>query len=78
MNPLGRIVIVRDKKEPGNVYASALVVDAFQERIKRVRLQTGIHAGEMRQRNQFDVMEFVKDGEAPPNVAEAFAEAWME
>lgn len=78
MNAIGRIVIIRDKTEKCPVYASALVVDSFKDRIKRVRLQTGTHAGEMRQRHQFDVMEYVKDGEAPPAMAEAFAEAWME
>ncbi len=60
--------MVRDCKSPGNVFVEALVVGQ-----RKVRLQTGEHFGELRSDSEYDVMEYISPGEAPPVLAMAMA-----
>lgn len=58
---IGRSVMVRDHRGSDRVFVGALVIDAVagENRAKRIRLQTGSNAGEVRMPGEYDVMEFV-------------------
>lgn len=58
---IGRNAIVRDLKlMGGRLLVGATIIDAIAgvNRAKRVRLQTGEHAGEVRIPGEYTIMEF--------------------
>lgn len=57
---IGRACLVRDKKHNDRAFFGATVVDAVagENRAKRIRLQTGEHAGEVLMSGEYDIMEF--------------------
>lgn len=73
---IGSHYIVRDLKH--NAYVSAIVIDSDGRITKRVRLQTGEHAGEVLHKQDFQVIEKCQLGEAPALLASTWAEKWME
>lgn len=56
----GRACLVRDGKVPGMNFHGATVVDriAGENRAQRIRLQTGEHAGEIRNPGEYDLIEW--------------------
>ena len=66
-NIIGKFCMVRDLKSPDRPVVSASVVDrvARTNHAKRIRLQTGEHAGETRMLNEYELLEFVNRGDAP-------------
>ena len=67
----GKFCMVRDLKSKPSPITCATVVDRFpnRDRAKRIRLQTGEHAGETRIPAEYELLEFVKQGEAPAILA---------
>ncbi len=68
--------MVRDLKSPDKPVVSASVVDrvARTNRAKRVRLQTGEHAGETRMLREYELLEFVNRGDAPGILASVWTD----
>lgn len=59
---IGRGCLVRDLKVPqAHLYCGATVIDQVfkTNNAKRIRLQTGEHAGEVRMRGEYEIMEFL-------------------
>lgn len=73
-NIIGRYCMVKDLKTSPPSIVEAIVIDkvAGTNNSKRVRLQTGEHFGEVRMAGEYEMMEFVSPGEAPPVIAEAW------
>ena len=65
-----RMCVVRDIKT-GNSIVEAIVVDAIAH---RVRLQTGEHFGEARKPGEYELLDFVRRGQAPQALAAEVAE----
>ena len=77
MTAIGRCCIVRDLNDKS--LAAAIVIDDSQGTAKRVRLQSGEHAGEVRMPSAYDLIEFVDSAsEAKTSIANAFSEMMME
>lgn len=60
-NVIGRYCMVRDHQSSDRVFYGAIVIDTLAnepDRAKRIRLQTGEHAGEVRMRGEYDIIEF--------------------
>ena len=74
-NIIGRLCVVRDLKHGPLVEAMVIDRVAGQNNAKRVRLQTGEHFGEVRMPGEYELMEFVEQGEAPAVLAMAWAPA---
>lgn len=56
---IGRMAIVMDLKHGGRIHtASVLDAVAGTNRAKRVRLQTGVHQGEVLMPGQYRLLEF--------------------
>jgi hypothetical protein len=57
---IGRTCLVRDHRHHDRAFFGATVVDAVagENRAKRIRLQTGEHAGETLMPSEYDIMEF--------------------
>lgn len=74
MNPIGRHCVVRDLNHSGNL-VHGIVIDAAGGRAKRVRLQSGEHAGEVRLPSQYAMVEFMESGgDARSALSAAFSE----
>ena len=58
---IGRSVMVRDEKSEQHELVGATVIDALagENRAKRIRLQTGPFAGEVRMFGEYLIMEFL-------------------
>lgn len=56
----GRHCLVRDREHNDRAFFGATVIDemAGEPRARRVRLQTGEHAGEVLLPGQYDILEF--------------------
>lgn len=74
-NIIGRFCVVRDLKT-GNTIVEALIIDQITDhaKAKRVRLQSGEHFGEVRGLGEYQFIEYVAPGEAPPTLAMAVGE----
>lgn len=74
MSDIGKWCILRLKRD-GSL-ASGIVIDHFPGgRAKRIRLQSGEHAGEVRIPFQYDLLEFVDSAnDAKTALATAFSE----
>ena len=75
-NVVGKFCMVRDLKSEPNPVVSATVVDRISgiNHAKRVRLQTGEHAGEVRMPAEYELLEFVKPGDAPGILASVWSD----
>jgi hypothetical protein len=62
-NIIGRMAMVRDTKTGHNHIVEAIVVDSTH-----VRLQTGEHFGEVRQRGEFEILEKISPHEREADI----------
>lgn len=73
VNVIGRYCMVRDGEHGPIVLANVIDKIAGTNKAKRIRLQTGDHAGEVRMRGEYEFLEFIECGDAPTGVAGALA-----
>jgi hypothetical protein len=74
-NCIGRLCVVRDTKHRPSAIIEARVIDQDQasRQLRRIRLLTGEHAGEVRAAGEFQLLEWMPSHEA---AAEAIGAAW--
>jgi len=61
---IGQHAIIRDVKGRGTIVEGCFIDEDEDHKPKRIRLETGEHAGEVRQGKEYQILELVEHSEA--------------